>query len=248
MADDLDGLPSARGGRSPQHWDDLTIDEAQHEVTLRGQPAAHRVSRHIVQFVTAHGASVLVFEHLGHFTPQKGTYSKRGNEKRSYWLKGRIFHNARYKAWNEGIVTCRVKPRNTSRECARCQSQVFRYDAGQPTEGYTPGAPLVMCPQCQMHGNADRNASLVIGRRLISKYRAAHLSQEKPHAPLRAERPANAGGVRCSQDAGGRGRPFTDPVRHGRANAQGTAQETSSGMAEKVSGIPLCWLLSNIRS
>jgi len=203
------------------------------KVRALDEEATHRVSRRIVEFATAHGASVLVFEHLGHFTPKKGTYSKRGNEKHSYWLKGRIFHYARYKAWHEGIVTCRVNPRNTSRECARCQSLVARYDAGQPADGYTLGAPLVFCPQCQMHGNAVRNASLVIG-----KHRATHISQEKPHAPLLAEKPAKAGGVRRSQDARRRGRPSTDSVRHGTANAQGTAHEPPSGMAEEVSGIP----------
>jgi putative transposase len=208
------------------------------KVRALDEEAAHRVSYRIVEFASAYGASVLVFEHLGHFTPQKGTYSKRGNEKRSYWLKGRIVHYARYKAWQEGIITCRVNPRNTSRECARCQGQIFRYAAGKRAESYTPGAPLVMCPKCQMQGNADRNASLVIGRRLIGRYRAPQLSQEKPHAPLLAERPAKAGGVRRSQDARHRGRPSTDPVRLGTANAQGTAHETSSGMAEKVSGIP----------
>jgi hypothetical protein len=57
-------------------------------------------------------------------------------------MKGRIFQYARYKAWNEGILTCRVSPRNTSRECARCQAQVIRYEAGHPVEGYTPGGPI----------------------------------------------------------------------------------------------------------
>ena len=48
---------------------------------------------------------------------------------------------AKYKAWNEGIITSRVNPGNTSRECARCHSLVVRYDAGKPAEGYTSGAP-----------------------------------------------------------------------------------------------------------
>ncbi len=64
----------------------------------------------------------------------------------------------KYKAWNAGIITSRVSPRNTSRECACCHGQVFRYAAGHPAEGYTPGAPLVLCPECGMAGNADRNA------------------------------------------------------------------------------------------
>src|SRR5262244_1722460 len=59
---------------------------------------AHRVSRRIVDFAQLHGASILVFEHLGSFRPKRGKYSRRGNEKRSYWLRGRIFRCSRYKA------------------------------------------------------------------------------------------------------------------------------------------------------
>ena len=47
------------------------------------EDTAHQVSHRIIQFAQAHGASILVFEHLAHFKPQKGKYSKRGNEKRS---------------------------------------------------------------------------------------------------------------------------------------------------------------------
>jgi IS605 OrfB family transposase len=189
----------------------------------------------IVEFAKAHGATVLVFEHLAHFKPEKGKYSKRGNEKRSYWLRGKIFKYAKYKAWNEGIVTCRVNPRNTSRECARCGALVARYNAGKEAVGYTPGAPLVFCPDCKNRGNADRNASMVVGKRLLARYQKA---QEKPQAPLLAERPVKTGGVIRSQDARRRRRPSTQSTRHGTGNAQGTAQGTSSGMVDGVSGIP----------
>jgi hypothetical protein len=205
------------------------------------EQTAHLVSHHIVAFAQAHGATILTFEHLGNLKPEKGRYSRSANSKRMYWLKGRIFAHSKYKAWNtRGIITCRVSPRNTSRECARCGAPVARYAANQPVEGYTPGAPLVYCPACGMRGHADRNASIVIGQRLIMKYR----SQEKPHAPLAPERPVKAGGVAGSQDAESKGRLSTDPAGHGASNEQGTAQDTSTGMAEGVSGIPrqLRWL------
>ncbi len=182
---------------------------------------------------------MLVFEHLAHFKPEKGKYSKRGNEKRSYWLRGKIFKYSKYKAWNEGILTSRVNPRNTSRECARCGALIARYSAGQPAEGYTPGAPLAFCSICQMRGNADRNASIVIGRRLLVRYQK---KQEKPQAPMvpkaSPERPVKAGGVIRSQDAKRARRPSTNSARHGTGNAQGTAQDTLFGMETSVSGIP----------
>src|SRR5256885_9361842 len=58
----------------------------------------------------------------------------------------------------------------SSRDCARCGALVARYDAKQSAERYTPGAPLVYCPQCRMRGNSDRNASIVIGKRLLARY------------------------------------------------------------------------------
>src|SRR5258708_1258544 len=136
------------------------------------EDTAHRVSRRLVDFAVAHGASLLVFEHLGHFRPQQGSYSKRGNEKRAYWLRGKILTDARYKAWNQGIVTCRVNPSDTSRRCAQCGALVARYDEAHPAAGYTPGAPLFLCtnPDCRKQGNADRNAAENIGKRLLARY------------------------------------------------------------------------------
>src|SRR5260370_27348723 len=104
---------------------------------------AHLVSARIVQFAQKHEASILVFEHLGNLKPTKGKYSKRGNEKRAYWMKGRIFNYAKYKAYNAGILTSRVRPRNTTCTCARCGASIARYCGGQEPKGYTMGAPLV---------------------------------------------------------------------------------------------------------
>jgi len=131
---------------------------------------AHRISRRIVDYANANNATVIVFEHLGHFQPQKGKYSKRGNEKRSYWLRGKIYNFTKYKGWAEGLITCRVNPRNTSRDCACCGKKVARHgEHEQPTE-YRPGAPLFTCSQCGSKGNADLNAAKNIGLRFLKRY------------------------------------------------------------------------------
>jgi putative transposase len=179
-----------------------------HKLKQVDEEIAHLMSARIVQFALAQEATILVFEHLGHLKPERGKYSRRGNSKRAFWMKGRIFRFAKYKAWNAGIVTSRVNPRNTSRECARCHGLVARYQAGQSAEGYTPGAPLVLCPQCNMRGHADRNASLVIGQRLVARYWQS--IQEKPPTPLATERVAKATGVAVSQDVESTSRPSTD--------------------------------------
>lgn len=106
---------------------------------------AHRVSRRIVEFAPRHGATVIVFKHLGRFRPERGRYSRRANSKRAYWLRGRIFRYTCYKAWEEKIVTCRVNPCDTSRKCAVCGSPLARYGEGEPAVEYRPGAPLVCC-------------------------------------------------------------------------------------------------------
>ncbi len=198
----------------------------------RDDSQAHGVSTRIVQFAVEQGASILAFEHLGNLKPEKGKYSRRGNVKRAFWMKGRIFQYAKYKAWAHRIITSRVNPRNTSRECARCHALVVRYAQGQPEEGYTNGVPQVACPQCQMRGNADRNASLVIGQRLIHRYK------EKPPAPLRAERVSKDTGVSRSQDAKRQCGPSTRQARHGARNEHGTAQGGSLWMEECPSSIP----------
>jgi putative transposase len=197
------------------------------------EDTAHRLSRRLVDFAQQQGATILVFEHLGSFRPERGKYSRRANAKRAYWLRGKIVQYSRYKAWNVGIVTCRVNPWKTSQHCARCavhgrQVAVARYGAGQPREGYRVGAPLVWCPVCQKEGNADYNASRNIGLRLVARQRPippvppapAHPAsapalgqaprevQEKPPTRLALgasdEAPKGAG-VACSHGAAGPG-------------------------------------------
>jgi putative transposase len=197
---------------------------------------SHLVSARIVQFAKEHGATILVFEYLGNLKPEKGKYSRRGNRKRAFWMKGRIFTYAKYKAYSEGLLTSRVNPRNTSRECARCHSLVARYKEGQPAEGYTAGAPLVLCPQCGMHGNADRNASLVIGQCLVKRYQ--NPLQGKPQAPLRVERAEKSAGVAVCQDAKCEEEPSLPPARHADCNEHGTAQDVLFRMDEHISDIP----------
>jgi len=201
------------------------------------EQVAHLVSARIVQFAQAHQASILVFEHLGNLKPEKGKYSRRGNNKRAYWMKGRIFNYAKYKAWHIGVITSRVNPANTSRECHRCHSLVIRYNAGERAEGYTPGASLVRCSHCWMQGHADRNASLVIGQRLIARYQTP--LKEKPHAPVRrAGREEKSSGVALSQEAKSKSRPSTDLAGYGESNEHGTAQDGLLRMDERLSDIP----------
>jgi IS605 OrfB family transposase len=206
------------------------------KIKTADESIAHLVSARIVQFAKAHGATIVVFEHLGNLRPESGKYSRRGNSKRVYWMKGRIFTYAKYKAYHEGILTTRINPRHTSRECAGCHSLVTRYAAGQPAERYTAGTPLVLCQRCGMQGNADRNASLVIGQRLLARYQKS--AQEKPPTPLTTERGTKVPGAVVSQDAKRKEGPSIRSAWHGDDNEHGTAQDVWLGMAEHTSDIP----------
>lgn len=184
------------------------------------EQVAHTVSRRIVEFARVHGASLLVFEYLIPYHLQQGSFSRRGNEKYAYWLRSKIFHYSQYKAWAEGIITCRVSSRDTGRECALCKAQITRYREGQTLPDNTPEGHLVRCASCGMRGNADRNASLNIGQKLFARYQR----QEKPQTTPFAGRPSKEGGVPFPQAAKSGERPPTEPARHGEGNGHGTAQ------------------------
>ena len=61
-------------------------------------------------------------------------------------MKGCMYSSAKYKAWNEGIITSRNNPRTRSRECARCHAPIIRYVQGRSQESYTVETPLMVYP------------------------------------------------------------------------------------------------------
>jgi len=149
-------------------------------------------------------------------------------------MKGRICRYAKYKAWNAGgIITCRVNPRNTSRECHRCHSLIVRYNQGQAAEGYTPGAALCYCPQCQMRGHADRNASIRIGRRLLERYTEPCKEKPPPVGYVPTGAVSKDTGVALSLGAKDRKQPSIALARHGERNAHGTAHQGTLWMDER---------------
>ena len=199
------------------------------------EDAAQRVSRRIVQFAQVYGATLVAFEHLGNFRPQKGKYSRRGNEKRSFWLRGKIFHYTKYKAWAARMLTCRVNPAGTSRSCAECGAEVARYSPGEAPLDYRPGAPLFFCPACLKRGNADRNASINIGRRLIQRTISKSLPSQEAGAAVSQGTPGKRkdAGSRpeaqrtCKQGKLAAATPPARPSSNGTVGRVGTAQEKS---------------------
>jgi hypothetical protein len=94
-----------------------------------------------------------------------------------------------------------------------------------------------------MRGNSDRNASLVIGQRLIDRYERSP-SKEKPHAlARRAEGVEKSTGVALSQDAKREEKPSFSIARQGDGNGHGTGaphrrQKSSTTKVVKAVGKP----------
>lgn len=131
---------------------------------------SHRVSKRIVEFAAFHNANVIVFEHLGNLKPSKAKYSRKSNQKRAYWLKSKIYLRTKYKAWQRSMITSRVNPRNTSKHCSHCGTEVFRHLEHETPVAYDMGKPLFTCPN-NHRGNADLNASRNIGYKLLARYK-----------------------------------------------------------------------------
>ena len=88
-----------------------------------------------------------------------------------------------------------------------------------------------------MQGNADRNASLVVGQRLLARYEEP--SKEKPHTlARRAEGVEKSTGVALSQDAKREENPSISQARQGDGNAHGTAPGTRRRMGTPPLSIP----------
>ncbi len=194
---------------------------------------SHLVSARIAQFARQYGASVLVFEHLGNLKPEKGKYSRRSNRKRAFWMKGRIFNYTKYKAYNAGILTSRVNPRDTGRTCAKCGSPVARYNEGEKPEGYQMGAKLSKCTVCARNDHADRNASLQIGNKFFARY--GIIFQEKPPTLPATERAEQSAGEARLQEPKIESRGHSSlSIGHETSLGHGTAQDSHPRMVGPV--------------
>ncbi|KYC42963.1 hypothetical protein WA1_12715 [Scytonema hofmannii PCC 7110] len=158
------------------------------KIKNRDDYESHRISKRLVEFAHKHGATVIVFECLTNLRPEQAKYSRRSNQKRAYWLKSKIVKRTRYKAFQlYGILTSLVSPKNTSKECAYCQSNVSRISvtisdvfaeivnlAIINSDGkvfYNIGTPNYLCSSNIKHkGNADLNGSRNVGLKFLRRY------------------------------------------------------------------------------
>ena len=111
---------------------------------------AHKISREIVDIAAKYGVDVIIIEYLRKFRNRKREKrSKKFNRKFTYWLKGKLEFNLRYKALEHGILVKSVSPAFTSQICNKCGG------FGERFSFHT----LFRCFYCGYVANADFNAS-----------------------------------------------------------------------------------------
>jgi transposase len=129
----------------------------------------HNLTREIVEIAKKLDVKVIVIEHLHKFQPRKwekrcrrsptrrpggrrvnASHAKKLNRRLTYWLKGQIEEQLRYKAFQEGILVKSVNPAFTSKICNKCGGFGERFSSNS----------LFRCLYCGYLANADFNASV----------------------------------------------------------------------------------------
>lgn len=145
-------------GFAATFWDKLSAREVEY---------SRSVSRELVEFAKYWKAQIISFEYLKNLRPSKAKYSRRSNQKRDYWLKGKVYNQVKRIAYQDyAILTTCVSPRDTSR-LSPWGDLVARGKAF-PTDllsfsAYQNGAALVSLPNgYKAHSgiNAARNIAL----------------------------------------------------------------------------------------
>jgi IS605 OrfB family transposase len=112
---------------------------------------AHLVSTQIIEIAQSFGVDVIIIEYLRKFRNKRGEkHSKKFNRKFTYWLKGKLEFNLRYKALEHGILVKSVNGAFTSQICNKCGG------FGERFSSYS----LFGCFYCGYVANADFNASV----------------------------------------------------------------------------------------
>ena len=129
-------------------------------IANQGETAARQAAAWLAKLATAHGATVIVFEHLRPYRPERGvrsTRSARANRRRSYWLRGKIRSYTADAALACGILTVERNPAWTSSSCPRCHRLGERFSASTTNPA---NKARFSCEHCGWAGDADIVAAL----------------------------------------------------------------------------------------
>lgn len=126
-------------------------------ISNQGETAARQVASWITGLAVEHGATVIVFEHLRPYRPARRRGAKcsrtaRQNQKRSYWLRGKIRSYTGDRALVEGILIVERNPAWTSHSCPHCHRLGERFSASTTNPA---NKSRFRCGSCGWTGDAD---------------------------------------------------------------------------------------------
>ncbi|MBO3460495.1 hypothetical protein G7B40_000670 [Aetokthonos hydrillicola Thurmond2011] len=178
------------------------------KISRKERNEGFRISNEIIEFAQRHNCKVIVFEHLANLKPSRGKYSRRSNQKRAYWLKGKIVDNVRRIAYQRyAILTARVNPRDTSRLCAVNGVEVWRGNHYLPTllelcEPYQYGGKCFATVTGE-RGNSGLNAARNIGLKFLSRSFVQPVLALEKAGTFRKAKPVKAGCDKIASKIGG---------------------------------------------
>ena len=131
-------------------------------ISNQGETCARQVASWLTKLAVEHGATVIVFEHLRSYRPAKHKGAKnsrtaRQNQKRSYWLRGKIRSYTGDCALAEGILTVERNPAWTSHSCPQCHRLGERFSDSTTNPA---NRARFRCEHCKWTGDADVVAAL----------------------------------------------------------------------------------------
>lgn len=126
-------------------------------ISNQGETAARQAAAWLATFAVRHEATVIVFEHLRQYRPERGTRSRRANRKRSYWLRGKIRRYTSDKAIEKGVLTVERNAAWTSAACPRCHRLGERFSLSVTNPA---NRARFECGACGWSGDADVVAAM----------------------------------------------------------------------------------------
>jgi|GEM_PF-2952007 len=129
-------------------------------IANQGETAARQAAAWLTKLAAAYGVTVIVFEHLRPYRPERGvrsTRSARANRRRSYWLRGKVRSYTADAALARGILTVERNPAWTSTSCPRCHRLGERFSASTTNPA---NKARFQCWHCGWAGDADLVAAL----------------------------------------------------------------------------------------
>ena len=145
-------------GRRPRgERQDIALWE---HIANQGETAARQAAAWLAKLAAAYGVTVIVFEHLRPYRPERGvrsTRSARANRRRSYWLRGKVRSYTADAALACGILTVERNPAWTSTSCPRCHRLGERFSASTTNPA---NKARFQCWHCGWAGDADLVAAL----------------------------------------------------------------------------------------